>query len=327
MAQKNTSNKLSDRITSYFYLIINTISWGAALIVVKPSLEVTTPFRFLLYRFLLAMILSLPILLHYWPKVKYKFKKIKTIFGIEIFSTVGALALLYIGLERTTAIEASLIATTTPIFVVIAGAWYLKEKVETHEKLGLLTAFSGTLLLTLTPIIMNGGSLVGLSFAGNLLVIGHNSLTAIAMVLAKKYYKKIPKLFVASVSFYLGTVAFLFLSLAEVGFSISILGTAVLTDFASIPVWFAAVYMALFGSIIGYTAYIKGQDGIEASEASLFWYLQPLVFIPAGMIFLGERVYSLEIVAMIVVIVGVLIAERRVNRKSAKKTEVDRATK
>ena len=60
------------RNVAYILLLLNTILWGAALIVVKPAYEVTTPFRFLLYRYSLAVVLSLPLLVFYiwriWQK-------------------------------------------------------------------------------------------------------------------------------------------------------------------------------------------------------------------------------------------------------------------
>lgn len=315
---------LKTRYQSYFFLLINTITWGLALIIVKPSLEITTPFRYLLYRYIIAAICSLPILIYYWKKIKNKLKVIKKVAFVEFFGTVIALSLLYVGLAKTSAIEASFLTTTTPIFVVLAGIFYLKEKEEKHEFIGLVTAFLGTTLLTFIPVILNGMSPKGLSLEGNILIIMQNIATAVAMVLAKKYYKNIPKLFITSLSFYLGILTFFTLSLYElftskVGITLTQLPQQFLqtvqNDLSHQSVVIAAVYMAIFGSIIGLTAYIRGQEGIEASEASLFWYLQPLVFVPAGILFLKEMVHPLQIVSMILIFLGVYIAEKRISKK------------
>ena len=305
---------LPKRLTSYFFLLVNTITWGSALIIVKPSLEFTTPFRFLFYRFILAAILSLPILLYYWPKVRQKMSAIRSILTVELFGTIGALGLLYLGLARTSALEASFLSTTTPIFVVLAGFFYLKEKVEKREVLGLLIAFSGTIALTLLPVFLNGSLPQEWSIIGNTLIIFQNIATAIGMILAKKYYKNIPKLFATSIGFYVGILAFGFLSFAELGFSSQSFVAAFLSDIQHSSVLIAVGYMAVFGSIIGLTAYIKGQDGIEASEASLFWYLQPLVFVPLSFVLLQEAVHPMQIVSMAIVLLGVYIAEKRVKK-------------
>lgn len=305
---------LSKRLISYFFLSINTITWGLALIIVKPSLTDTTPFRFLLYRFILAAVCSLPILAYYWPKVKQKMQSFKKILLVEFFGTTLALGLLYLGLARTSAIEASFLTTTTPIFVVLAGVFYLREKEEKKEMAGLLLAFLGTLLLTLIPVILNGSAIQELSLKGNLLIILQNIATAIGMILAKKHYNKLPKLFVTGIGFYVGIVSFLFLSLLELNFSVPSLWSAITTDLQQRSVLIASGYMAIFGSIIGLTAYIKGQDGIEASEASLFWYLQPLVFIPAGYFLLNENIHPLQLVSMLLILAGVFIAEAKKKR-------------
>lgn len=317
------------RLISYLFLLTNTVTWGLALVIVKPSLEYTTPFRYLLYRYILAILLSLPILAYYWPRVKNKLGVLKKVALVEFFGTGLALALLYVGLQQTSAIEASFITTTTPIFVVLAGVLYLKEKEEKHEWIGLTIAFLGTSLLTLFPIILNGMTPKGLSLEGNILIILQNICTAIAMVLAKKNYKKLPKLFVTTLSFYFGVLIFSILSFSEIFLSTPnatitetthILLSVIRTDMSVPVVWFAAGYMALFGSIIGLTAYIKGQEHIEASEASMFWYLQPLVFIPAGILFLGESIHPIQIIAMIIILTGVVIAEKRTKRRQRKKS-------
>ena len=162
---------------------------------------------------------------------------------------------------------------------------------------------------------MNGNSFDGLSIEGNLFIIAQNIATAVYLILAKKHYKKLPKLFVSTISFYVGMVTFLLLSLSELKFSIADLAQSIVLDFSSTSVWIASLYMAIFGSIIGLTAYIKGQDGIEASEASLFSYLQPLIYVPLGIILLGEHIHYLQFISLGLIFAGVYLAEVRFKKK------------
>ena len=309
----------SKRTISIALMLLNTLLWGAALPIVKPALEVTTPFRYLFYRYLFAGIFSLPILFYFWPKVKNKVSNIPIVIVLEILGTTVALGLLYSGLALTTSIEASLIATTTPIFTTIGGILYLREKEERHEWIGLILAVVGTVLLAVEPLIsgMNGNA--SFSLTGNMLVFGQNIAIAIYYILAKKMYKKLPKLFVTSISFYVGIVSFLVLSTLEFSaWNLEFPPTLAL-DFISVVrndlshpnVLLASLYMATFGSIIGLTAYIKGQDGMEASEASLFTYLQPIVYIPLATFFLKESVTLPMIIAVILIGIGVWWAEKR----------------
>lgn len=313
------AKKGNKRFQSYFFLLVNTIVWGAALIVVKPALEFTTPFRYLFYRYLIASLVALPILLVIIKKInKKKLKKInfKQIFFLETLGSGFALAALYSGLKLTSALEANLLTTTVPIFVTLGGIFLLREKQEKNEWLGLIIAFIGTIILVLAPIFGLNGQFTRFSIWGNIMIIIHNTLNLFYFPLAKKAYQGIPKFLVSSISFYISLVIFALFSLFELGnFNLLELASLTISELQNISVLWASFYMAVFGSVIGLTAYIKGQEGIEASEASLFWYLQPLVYIPLGFMLLGEKINTVQVISLLIIFVGVFIAERRVKSK------------
>jgi len=300
----------AQRWRSYFLLAINTLLWGAAFIVVKPALEITTPNRFLIYRYLIASIAAIPILIYLWPKFKAKvgkkniYKKLAQITGLEIVGSGIALGALYSGLKLTSALEANLIATTVPIFVTLGGYFLLKEKIEKYELKGLSIAFVGTIFLTLIPFFSLNGQFNHFSIWGNLLIILHNVANVFYFPLAKKVYQGLPKFFVSGISFFVALIFFMILSWWESG-------TIYWPELLNINVFWPAFYMAIFGSIIGLTAYIKGQENIETSEASLFWYLQPLIYVPLGYLVLGEHFNIFQVISLIFIFFGVYLAERR----------------
>lgn len=304
------------RIIAYLLLLINTVIWGSSLVLVKPALEYTTTFRFLFYRFLIASILSLPIIFYYFQRIKNVWKNLIIIFSLEILGTSIALAFLYSGLNLTSALEASFLATITPIFIVVIGVLVLKEKEEKKEALGLILAFIGTVMLTVLPMWQNGMSnFKQISLTGNLLVLGHNISTAFYFVLARKYYKKLPKFFVSSVSFVVGMFSFLLLSIYENLSNSKNISEIFLNDLQNPTILWPAIFMAVFSSIIALTAYIKAQDYVEASEASIFWYLQPVVFIPLAYFWLNETISPAQIFSVIVICAGVYLAEARKAKK------------
>lgn len=299
------------RLSSYLLLLLNTVVWGAAFIVVKPSLSETTPFRFLFYRFLLASLLLLPLVIRYLSKLKISWGKIAKIGLLELVGTSLNLGLLYLGLQRTSAIETSLLATTAPVFTILLGVLFLKEREEKHEVIGLLFSLVGMFLITLLPLITNGAFSSQLSLVGNFLIIGATISESAYYIMAKKLYYKLPKLFVASLGFIVGAISFGVFSLAEVGWSFSTLFSTATAELQVGSVQFAVGYMAILGSIIGLTAYIKGQENIEASEAILFRYLQPAIYLPLGVILLQETVSIWQVVGLALVVAGLTIAQRR----------------
>lgn len=308
--------KSSSRTTAILWLLLNVLVWGAALPIAKPALAVITPFQFLFLRYSFAIVLSLPILLYFLPKIKNLGKTLLIIIGLELIGTTLALGLLYEGLARTSALEASLLVTTTPVFTTLAGIWFLKEKQEKHEWIGLVIALFGAFILAFEPLFTGKALQATFSMTGNLLILLQNLATAAYFILAKKYYKKIPKFFVTTISFYVGAMSFLLLNLTTNPQPLTTslfteFGLLLLNDLLNPQVLLPVLYMAFFGSIVGLTAYIKGQDGIEASEASLFTYLQPIVYIPLALIFLQETITWPMILAMVLVGTGVWVAEKR----------------
>lgn len=290
-------------------MLLNVVCWGAAFVAVKPAFDTTTPFRFLFYRHLLASVLVIPLFWHYRKQIQKLGGKVLTIIGIETIGSTIALSLLYAGLAQTTVLEAGLITTSLPLFITLGGIFLLKEKQEGHEWLGMLIAFAATLYLTVFPLLTNQ-EMSGVSIFGNVLLIASNVANLFYFPLAKKHYAKLPKLMVTSISFVVAAVSFFILSLFEVG-SWDAFSQAATIDFTSPAVLFATFYMAVFGSIIGLSAYMKGQDGIESSEAGLFYYLQPIIYIPLAFIVLGEVILTNQVIALAVILVGVVIAERR----------------
>jgi drug/metabolite transporter (DMT)-like permease len=307
----------SFRTISIFFMLINTLCWGAALPIVKPALEFITPYQFLLYRFIFASIFSFPLFFYYLPKIKHIWKTLFKIIALELIGTTLALSFLYEGLSRTSSIQASLIATTTPIFIILGGMVFLKEKEEKHEWIGLGLAVLGTLLLTIEPLIYGKSNVGSFSLWGNSLVLFQNIATAIYFLLAKRFYKGVPKLFVTTVSFYVGMMTFLFLDQLSFHGAATNMAQPMFIHLSYPAVLFAVLYMATFGSIIGLTAYIKGQDGIEASEASVFTYLQPLVFIPLSVLWLNEKLNFILICAVILIGLGVWVSEYRVKKSTS----------
>lgn len=300
---------MTARTRAYISLTVNALVWGAALPIVKPSLAVVSPYQFLFYRYLIAVPLSFPFLLYLLQRYRPNWKTIGTIVALEFLSITIALSFLYEGLKRTTSLESTLIANASPVFIILGGVLFLREKEERHELVGLVIAVAGITLLTLEPLL-SGKNHLGFSLTGNLLVLGHNLSWTAYLLLAKKLYRGVSKLLIGFLSLWVGLLTFFVATLATSPLSPDLLNQTWVN--LGVPsVLFASFYMAIFGSVIGVPTYIYGNDQIEASEASLFHYLQPLVTIPLATLWLRESLNATIIIGMLLIGVGVLIAEYR----------------
>ena len=169
----------------------------------------------------------------------------------------------------TSALDAAVLASLYPIFFAVASVFVLKEKVTKQEQIGLGIALAGTLVFTLQPLLSKqevGQS----SFIGNIIIIIAQFFYIAAMIVSKKTVTKNPP-FVQSYFAWLCA----FLIFTPLAF---LTNTVKLDQFFTIvnnPAFPNIIYMAIFGSIIAFFAYIYGQSKIEVSEAAVFTYLQP----------------------------------------------------
>ena len=293
-----------NRRLAYLALIGNTILWGLAAPISKKAFQFVTPEIYLFWRYFFATLFTLPyffLLLKKNRSIKLM-PLIKKVIPLEFLGTFVALLALYHGLRLTTSIETSLIVSTWPIFVNIGGILFLKEIINRHEKIGLALAVFGTIILTLAGAKINS-HLNPQALLGNSLILVHNLIWTVYLLKAKIAYHNLNKWLITHLSFWVGLIGF---------------GTAALLKrqdlflifSSSIPL-LACLYMAIGGSIIALTLYLIGQDKIEASEASIFTYLQPLIAVPAGIIFLSESFSPLQILATVIIAFGVYFYEKR----------------
>jgi len=291
------------RRLAYIALTFNALVWGAAFPIIKPAFDFISPTQYLYFRFLLAGILSIPIFLYYYIKYKPKISYILKILLIELFGTALPLIILYEGLAHTSALEASLIGSTGPIFIVLGSMFYLHEKESKREWQGLALSLLGSLVLIFEPLI-NGHTLIGGSLTGNLYILGYNLLYTFYVLIAKKFYRKKPPLYFGSLV-YLATALIYSLILTYTGTfpSFSLLYNPIVL----VPV----LYMAIPGGILAFALYLYAQSKIEVSEANLFTYLNGVVAIPASFFLLGETPSFFTIIAILIIAYGVYRAETR----------------
>jgi len=290
------ASKSSFRYIAYAFLLLNSALWGFSAPIIKYSLNFASPSAFLFYRFIIASLIFLPFFLIHKSRTKHKTNKSQLII-LALLGTPLTLLPLFEGLKLTTSIEASILESSSPIFTVLGGLLFLKEKVKPKEWTGLMLAILGTILLAVEPLLH--GQMVSLtSFKGNLLIILSNIVWATFLILSKK--DKIDSIYLCFYSFLISIPFFFLLSFNEGG-----LGQITTRALPGI------LFMAIGGSIIAFWAYQEGQKRIEASEAAIFTYLKPLFSIPLSIDWLKKPFSPVTIIATAIIVSGVYISEKK----------------
>lgn len=294
-----------DRKIAYLALLTTAVIWGLAPPVIKYTLKFLSPVSFLFYRFLIASILiALPLLLKL-RRAKPNKKDLLLYLFLGFLAGPLNLLLLFWGIEKTTASDASLISIISPILIILGGAFFLKEKVTKTERIGIAVTVVGTILAIIQPFWENKAG-AGTYLFGNSLVFLGTVIWVIFTLLAKKN-RQLDPFILSSSSFVVGLIVLL-----PITYHLSPL---------TLPALPGLIFMSVFSSIVAYFAYTYGLSKIEASEATLFTYLQPLFAVPASVAFLHEKLTLPFLSGAILIIIGVFVCEQRGKLFSGGKTE------
>lgn len=290
------------RKLAYLALIISAFIWGIAPPIIKYTLRYIPPLPFLFYRFLIAsLIVAVPTILRI-KKIKPSKKDWPIYLLLGFLCTPLNLSLLFLGINKTSAMDASLISITAPIFVAIGGVTFLKERITKKELLGLGIAVVGTFFTIFFQPLLESSPNFSANLEGNFLVFLGTLVWVVFILLAKKYRHLDPFL-LSSFSFMIGLVCLIpFVPQNTRYLMINTNAT------------YSILFMAVFSSVVAYSAHLFGLSQVEASETAVFTYLQPIFAIPIAFFFLGERISSLFLLGAALIGIGVFISGSRPRR-------------
>ena len=299
------------RLHAYSLLLIVSIIWGIAGVVIKFTLGAFDPLVFLTYRFAISALASLATLFFVGVKLPQNKEVIKLLIFYGFLTSTVALGLLFFGFDETTAIDATLISATGPLLISAAGAIFLREHVTLREKAGMGIAFVGTAVTILEPILKNGDGYTGLG--GNLLVFASIVVGVATAIMAKILLRKeVEPSTAVSFSFWIG-----FLTLAPPALVVhSPLGIIEQIKTAPLVFHLGVLFMALLSGNLAYTLWHKAQKTIEVGEVSVFGYLYPIFTTPLAVLFLKEKISTPFLIGAFIIGLGVLIAELKPRRQT-----------
>lgn len=292
----------------YFELLIVSLIWGIASPIIKYTLSGFSPAVFLTYRFFISSLVAIFLFLVSGIKIPKDKRVLALVLVNGFLLTTVSLGLLFLGTNKTTSVDSSLISSMTPILIAISGVFFLKERVTKRESIGLLIALTGTFITIAEPIFRHQINFSGLE--GNLLVFASIVATAASAVFAKKILRSgVEPNAATNLSFIVGFLTTLPFALPQIAKS----GLGVIT---SVPINYhlGVLYMAIMSGTLGYILWHKAEKSIEISEVGLFTYLHPVFGIPISVIWLGEKITTPVVAGCVIIIIGVFLAEFKKRR-------------
>ena len=204
-----------------------------------------------------------------------------------------------LGVSKTSPIDASVVTTTTPIFVMIIAALYLREPITGKKILGVVVGAAGALLLILSGAHLVSGRTGSGSVSGDLLCLFAQLSFATYFVVFKKLISRYSPVTLMKWMFLYATACCL-----PFGYSdLKAVGWAELgwTNYAQIA------YVVLGATFLAYLLMPIGQKNLRPTVASSYNYVQPLVATLVA-VSLGMDTFGwLKGVAVLLVFAGVYI--------------------
>jgi drug/metabolite transporter (DMT)-like permease len=297
---------LGKNAAAYFLLVLANVIWGGNFVIGRIGGDYFPPITFSLMRWCVAFLVLTPFLAR--PLLKdYKilWKHRWVLLLLSVTGVAGYNTIIYFSLHYTTAINASIVNSATPLCIAIFSFFLLKERFSMGQAAGIFLSLIGIIF------ILSKGSLEALRTftfnGGDVLVLVAVVSWSIYSIVIKKYSKILPAFTTLYVTSFLGILILLPFSLFEI-----IQTDAVLTF--NLESLLILGYVGCFASIVAFLSWNRGVAKIGASKSGLFLNLLPVFAAVFATVFTKEELVWYQIVGGVIVIAGIVLSSRKNQR-------------
>lgn len=313
-------------------MLVTTVIWGIATVVIKITLNYIPPLTFLMIRFLIVALVLLPFVLLELKKNPIDKHDFLNVALLGIFGQTS-LAFIFLGINYSTALDSAIIGVITPLLAIAAGHYFFKERINNFVRAGVIIATIGTIFVMLEPIFTDGNAVrpVGQRLLGNFWLMLNNLMFLLYIVwskfslgentafIKKRFHffhlkpmrKKYSSVQITTLSFYVGLITLVPLALLEnTGFFGAINPNF---NLANLPLnaVLGILYMALLSSIVAYCLFEWSLKTLTVADSAIYTYLTPLFTFPFAYLILKELPTEITLLGCVVIFIGVVIAEHK----------------
>ena len=282
----------------YMLLMFTALFWAGNSIVARGARDFVPPLALSFWRWSLALLILLPFA---WPHLRRDAATLRSAWKMLIVLGglgIGAFnALLYTGLQTTSAVNGLLLQSLQPGLILLLGALLFAESIRMMQVIGIALSLVGAFM-----IIAKGdvSALVALHFNRGDLVIGVAVIIwSLYSVLLRTRPKVHPLSFLAA-TMAVGVTGILPFYLAEIAS-----GRLIESRPES---WLAIAYVCLFPSLIAYLCFNRGVELIGSAAASLALNIMPVIGAILAALFLGESIRWFHFAGMASIGAGIVCA-------------------
>ncbi len=276
--------------------------WAGNAVAARLLVGQVPPMALSLGRWLLALAILLPFvwgaLRTHGPQIRAQWKLIALtgVLGVGCYNSFQ-----YLAVQTSTAVNVTLIAASTPVFVLVIGALFFGERTRGAQWLGAAVSLAGVL-----AVLARGdpGQLLRLAFVpGDLIMLAANLTWTLYTWLLRTRRPQLPFGPFLAAQMVFGVVAIAPFAAAEAAFT----GAAVQWSPTAVAV---LVYVALLPSIAAYWCWDRGVVRVGAVIPVYFANLTPLFAALLSTLVLGEAPRAYHAVGLALIVLGIHLASR-----------------
>jgi drug/metabolite transporter (DMT)-like permease len=290
-------------ISSALSLLLTCFLWAVSFIAIKVALASAPPLAIVTLRLLIS---SLCFILWFlirgnWPALRGVGTWVH-LFFLSLFGTGLHYGVQTIGLQMTTASNASIYAVTGPISIALLAAACLGERISSKKALGILVAVIGVLVVmgldTLKAFDLRG------HLMGDILVMVSIAMWGVFTVYGKRLMAEMGAFEVIAITTVIGSIWMVPIGLLEShwkGFALSSI---------TLSAWAAVVYLGIACSFLATLLYFIVLKKHEAQKVGIYFYTIPPMTYLAAAFCLGEEIHANLLGGSVLVLAGVYLTER-----------------
>jgi drug/metabolite transporter (DMT)-like permease len=271
--------------------------WGVNFSVIKVALEELAPLAFNALRFPLASLVLLVLLRARGPLVLPSPGDRLRLLGLGLLGNTLYQLFFILGIDRTTAGDASLLLATTPVWTLLLSFRVGHERPSGVVWVGVAGTAGGMGLV----VVGGGGVHFGpQSLGGDLLMVGASVVWALYTVGARNLVLRYGPLQVTAWTLWTGTAGILLLGAPA-------LARTALTE-VSPQAWGALTYAGTLAISLAYTIWYRGVQRLGNARTAVYSNLVPVVALAVAWLWLGERPGPLQLAGAGVILLGLSLA-------------------
>ena len=289
------------RLTAFLLLATANLLWSGNWIAGRALRDAFDPVTLNFWRWAVATAVLAPIAL---PRLRGKWNAIRSHAGILLALAFTGVALfqslVYLGLRSTPAINAVLLNSSVPMFMLLCSWVMERERASLRQVAGMLVSLAGILV-----ILARGDprALLELELnAGDAWILLAMPVWGIYSVLLKR---RPPALGHLELLFVISLAGLLMLLPGAVLFA---LHTPI--EWPGAPAALGVLYMGIAASVLAYICWNRGVAMVGANAAGFTVHLLPAFGTILAILFLGEAFHAFHAAGIATILAGVLLTTR-----------------